>query len=98
MSIKEEMMDAAAQMEENDESEMAADFLVEVSREIARARAKFPEGRHNLAVLMVQVGDLADHMVEQVGSNHSARIYVEAVQVAAMAARVALEGDPSFRS
>ena len=67
-------------------------FLCEVEREILRAQAKFPSSDACLAALTEETGELAKAMLDESVS----RIYAEAVQVATMAARCALEGDPSL--
>ena len=80
-------------------------FLQDVQSEIGRARKKFPENKHKLAALMEEVGELANAMLEHDTANPDVHVFPvsvndiwdEAVQVAAMAARVAIEGDASFR-
>ncbi len=72
-------------------------FLEEVGLELERARTKFPSSNLVLAALMEEVGELAQAMLKVRAGHWSAvRVYEEAVQVAAMACRVATEGDPSF--
>lgn len=72
-------------------------FLDDVGDEIARARKLFPSSRLVLAALTEEVGELAQAMLKVAAGKWDARrVYEEAVQVAAMAARVATEGDPSF--
>lgn len=66
-------------------------FLEQVKEELKRARAKFPSSRHSMTALMEEVGELAKAMLDE----SPERVYAEAVQVAAMAARVAEEGDPT---
>lgn len=75
------------------------DFLHEVAHEIDRARAKFPGSNLVMAALTEEVGELAQAMLKvAAGKWPSSRIYEEAIQVAAMALRVAVEGDPSFET
>lgn len=73
-------------------------FLLEVENELARARAKFPGPNVNLAALTEEVGELAKALlhIREGKATGWAAVYAEAVQVATMAARVALEGDPSI--
>lgn len=72
-------------------------FLDAVRREHRDASATWPGNRHRLAALTEEVGEVAQAMLQhdQEGAGASA-IYREAVQVAAMAMRLALEGDASF--
>lgn len=66
-------------------------------REAAGARAKFPGNRHMLAALMEEVGELAQSLLEQGrGSMSADDVYAEAIQVAAMALRIAVEGSLEF--
>lgn len=75
------------------------DFLIDVGHEIKRARGLYPSSRLVLAALTEEVGELAQAMLKfAAGKWPAERIYEEAVQVAAMAARCALEGDPSFEN
>lgn len=66
-------------------------FLAEVRAEIARARAKFPGNSLQMVALTEEVGELAKALLDEPDEN----VRREAVQVAAMAARVALDGDAS---
>lgn len=68
------------------------DFLANVEEELARAVAKFPQPNASLAALTEEVGELAKAMMEEPRD----RVWKEAVQVAAMAARCAIEGDPTL--
>ncbi len=65
-------------------------FLNDVSIEHANAIKAFPPPNKNLAALVEEVGELATALID----NEPEQIYVEAVQVATMAMRVALEADP----
>lgn len=60
-------------------------------KEIARARAKFPNNRHMLAALTEEVGELAKALVEE-----DEEWRTEAIQCACVAIRVATEGDGDF--
>lgn len=68
------------------------DFMRETTAEVLRAIIKFPASDCCLAALTEEVGELAQAML----SKTHREIYKEAVQVAAMAARCAIEGDPSL--
>lgn len=67
-------------------------FLSAVESEIDKAMGKYPWPNPNLAALTEEVGELAKAMLEK--KPHE--VVLEAIQVAAMAARCALEGDPQF--
>ncbi len=77
-------------------------FLCEVEDEVIHAksepaRIEFPQPNPTLAALTEEVGELAKallHIREGKASDWQ-RVYDEAMQVAAMACRVALEGDPT---
>lgn len=74
-----------------------ARFLSDVALEAASAKDKFPGARNQLAALTEEVGELATALLErQRGEASDADVFTEAVQVAAMALRVALEGDWSM--
>lgn len=68
------------------------DFLEEVEREYHHARVKFPEPDANIPALMEEVGELSKAIMEE----PRRRVIREAIQVAAMSARVAIEGDPTL--
>ena len=72
-------------------------FTEDVSREVVRAIAKFPQPNPTLAALTEEVGELAQAVlhIREGKSSDWWEVYDEAVQVAAMACRVALEGDPT---
>lgn len=65
-------------------------FITNVLGEIKSARLKFPMPNKNFTALVEEVGELAKALLE--GTN----VYEEAIQVAAMAMRVATEGDPTL--
>jgi hypothetical protein len=67
-------------------------FLQNVATEVTRARKMFPGDAVTFAALVEEVGELAKALLDQPGKS----VWMEAVQVAAMAARVALDGDSSF--
>ena len=70
------------------------DFLRDVKYELCFAREKFPSSDGVMAALTEETGELAKaHMEEPWG-----RVRKEAVQVATMALRIALEGDATLLS
>lgn len=72
------------------------EFLIDVLAEVQRARRKFPKPTFSTIALTEEVGELAQAVLKvSAGKWPRERIYDEAVQVAAMALRVALEGDDS---
>lgn len=68
-------------------------FVQEVLAEVQRAREKFPMPNPTLAALVEEVGEAAQTLLK--GECRS-RVCEEALQVAAMAVRLAFEGDPQF--
>lgn len=81
-----------AQMKAADPQRPEHTFVDDVLGELRRARGKFPSSNASMTALVEEVGELARAMLSE--SPHA--IYQEAVQVAAMAMRVALEGDPTL--
>lgn len=74
-------------------------FLLALREELTRARIKFPSSNLSMAALTEEVGELAQAMLKRrAGKGSHSDIFGEAVQVAAMAMRVAIEGDPSFNA
>lgn len=71
----------------------AAIFFEHAHMETIQAMKKFPQPNPNLAALMEEVGELAQAFLQ---GQEPYRIYAEAKQVAAMACRIAIEGDPQF--
>jgi hypothetical protein len=77
--------------------EMLDKALRDMVEEWANAQEKFPDNKHQLTALNEEVGELNQAMLEhQYGNVPAEAVYEEAMQVAAMAMRVALEGDHSF--
>ena len=74
-------------------------FIAELKGEVIRARRKFPTNQHKLAALTEEVGELAQALIDRDRKQDAldAHVYAEAVQVAAMALRIATEGDASFK-
>ena len=68
-------------------------FLADVISEINRARRKFPDPSN----LTVAFAEEAGEVVKAVMSEAWSHVYEEAVQAAAMACRLAVEGDPLQR-
>jgi hypothetical protein len=74
-------------------------FLTAVKAEVIRARTLFPSPNLLMAALTEEVGELAKACLDVRTGKGKAKpqdIYTEAVQVAAMACRLATEGDPSI--
>lgn len=69
-------------------------FCKDVLDEIVRATTKSPQPDASMCALTEEVGELAKALMDE----PSASVYEEAVQVAAMAARVAVEGDPTLNA
>lgn len=67
-------------------------FLNEVRDELTRARALFPGRNLNMAAAAEEMGEVVKAMLDE----PSANVRKEAVQLAAMAGRCALEGDASL--
>lgn len=67
------------------------------SQEAAGAQTKFPSTKHMHAALVEEVGELANALIEHDrGKLTAGDVFDEAIQVAAMAIRIATEGDESF--
>lgn len=76
-----------------------ARFLSDVALEAQRARDRFPNSRNLLAALTEEVGELAQALLDRDrGEACDADVFKEAIQVAAVALRIALEGDTSLPS
>lgn len=75
-------------------SKRAQVFFEAAHMETLIAMKKFPQPNPNLAALMEEVGELAQAFLQ---GQEPYRIYAEAKQVAAMACRIAIEGDPQFK-
>lgn len=73
------------------EADPTDEFLAQVSKELKRARAKFPGDRIMTIALAEEFGELAKAMLDEDGE----AVWKEAVQTAVMAARVAIDGDSS---
>lgn len=69
-------------------------FLINTIHEYKRATRLYPKPNPNLAALMEEVGELAQAILK----NRWVSIYSEAVQVAALALRIALEGDGALEN
>ena len=67
-------------------------LLNEITEELERARSKFPKSRATMVALMEEVGELAKAMMDESAEN----VRNEAIQVAVMAIRTALDGDRSL--
>lgn len=69
------------------------DTLDALTREVHRARAKFPGNRHLHVALSEEVGELAQALLQ---GKPQAEVVKEALQVACVAIRIIEEGDASF--
>jgi hypothetical protein len=67
-------------------------FLADVETELARARRLFPGAPVTYIAMGEEVGKLARALMDESGQ----QVWKEAVQVAVMAARVAIDGDGSL--
>lgn len=68
-----------------------------IGMEVRKARKLHPGARHKLAALMEEVGELAQALIDHDRGKATAEdIYLEAIQVASTAVRVALEGSEEF--
>jgi hypothetical protein len=83
-----ERMERDAQEQEWEEQQILADILAELHR----AQVKFPSPAGCMTALTEEVGELAKALLDEPLSC----VRAEAVQVAVMAIRVALEGDPTL--
>jgi len=73
------------------------DMDYNLGHELRGARAKFPGHKHKFAALVEEVGELAQALIDHDrGEQTASQVYAEAVQVAAMAIRVAEEGSAEF--
>lgn len=73
------------------QSDPVEDFLDQVRAELTRARALFPGDRIMTLAMAEEFGELVKAVLDE----HSSDVRKEAVQTAAMAARVILDGDAS---
>lgn len=68
-----------------------------IDAELEFARTKYPSNHLMLAALVEEVGELAQALIDNSRGKTSAQhVYEEAIQVAAMAIRVAEEGSEEF--
>ncbi len=82
---------ALAEVVEREEDPVGA-FMCDVTNEVIRAREKFPSPAGSMCALTEEVGEAAKALLDEPW----AHVYTECVQVAAMAIRVAIEGDPTL--
>lgn len=68
------------------------EMLRSIGSEVERAQIKFPDPNCSMTALVEEVGELAKALLQE----PAAAVRVEAVHVAAMAIRIAIEGDPSI--
>lgn len=68
-----------------------------ILKELEFARNKFPGNKHMLAALFEETGELAQALIDHSrGEVPSKSVFDEAIQVAAMAIRIAAEGSEEF--
>ena len=68
-----------------------------IEAELERARERFPGNEDRLAALVEEVGEVANALLEhRAGNKKDVDVFMEAIQVACMAIRIAEEGDKSF--
>lgn len=70
------------------------DFVALVLNEVEFARRKFPSNKVLFAALVEEVGEVAKALQDETRE----RLISELVQVAAMALRLAVEGDPAYQN
>jgi NTP pyrophosphatase (non-canonical NTP hydrolase) len=75
-----------------DKTVETAKMLNEIVEELKSARKKFPDSEASMVALVEEVGELAKALLDEPYEN----VRKEAVQVAVMAIRVAVDGDPSL--
>jgi NTP pyrophosphatase (non-canonical NTP hydrolase) len=69
-----------------------------VKHELNSARNKFPTNQFLLAALVEEVGELSQSLIDhEFDKKTKVEIYEEAIQVAAMALRIAQEGSAEFK-
>lgn len=72
-------------------------FLLDVEAEAQAAQRKFPGNADKVAATTEECGELARALLQhKYGKGEPRAVYLEAVQLAAMAAQVALGGDSAF--
>lgn len=67
-------------------------FLDAVWLELGKARRKFPSPEASVVAAMEEAGEVAKAMLDE----SKERVYAECVQLAALALRIAVEGDPTL--
>lgn len=72
-------------------------FLNDVRKELKLAQEKFPGNNLMLPALFEETGEVSKALIDhQLGNASSDEVYIECIQTAVMALRVALEGDDAF--
>ncbi|APZ53710.1 hypothetical protein [Salipiger abyssi] len=73
-------------------------FLDDVRAEVFRAARLFPAPNPTIAAMTEEIGEVAKSMLHMREGKHNDwwQVYSECVQLAAMAARCAVEGDPTI--
>lgn len=70
-------------------------FMYALEAEFGMAMTHWPEPNPNLAALVEEVGEVARALLQ---SNASEQVFMECVQVAVCAMRIAIYGDPQFKN
>jgi len=76
------------------DNDFDAGFIIKMVKELAKARKKFPYSEGALCALTKEVGELARALLDEKWEC----IEKEAVQVAVMALRIAIEGDSTLNT
>lgn len=79
------------------QQELDEHFISALRVELTNARRKFPSANFSMLALIEEVGELSQAVLKHAaGKWEVTRVFDEAVQVAAMAIRVATENDNSL--
>ncbi len=74
--------------------------MYDIENELIKAREKFPTNKHLLAALTEEVGELAQALLQMQCEKEKGvcdqDVYGEAIQVASMAIRIAVEGESTL--
>lgn len=76
------------------EEQVTIDFCCDMNKERVAAKIKHPSNKNLLPALMEEVGELANALLELENGADPRQVYKEAVQVATLAMRIALNEVP----
>lgn len=80
------------------QNKLLANIFKDIGAEVAAARSKYPSNQFMIAALMEEVGEASQAMIDHsFGKDSKSHIYLELVQVAAVAIRLMLEGSQEFK-